>query len=170
MSDFKTIETQEDFDKAIGERLKRERETLEKKYAGFDALKEKADKYDELVKQDFEGQIKRLTGELNTAREKAAGHEQTVSDLTARAVKAETSLMKNRIAHESGIPLELAARLSGETEDDIRKDAEMFSQFVGGAGKSAPPLHSSEPSAASNKEEAQTAALRAMMSQLLPNS
>ena len=40
---FKPIETQEDLDIIVGERLKRERE----KYADYEALKEKAAKYDQ---------------------------------------------------------------------------------------------------------------------------
>ena len=35
MAEFTPITTQEDFDKAIGERLKRERETVKKEYAGY---------------------------------------------------------------------------------------------------------------------------------------
>ena len=35
MSDFKVIETQEQFDAAIGERLKRERDTVKKEYEGY---------------------------------------------------------------------------------------------------------------------------------------
>ena len=35
MSDFKVIETQEQFDAAIGDRLKRERDTVKKEYEGY---------------------------------------------------------------------------------------------------------------------------------------
>ena len=107
---FKAIETQEDLDIIIGERLKRERDAAEKKYAGFDEAKEKAEKYDKLIAQDFEGQIKKLNEELKTEKEKNAGHDQTVADLTARATKAEMSLLKAKIAHEAGLPYERGKR------------------------------------------------------------
>lgn len=162
MANFTVIETQEELDRIIGERLKREREATEKKYADFDALKEKAAKYDELAKKDYDGQIKSLQEKLTAADTKLAAHDSTVSDLTARAIKAETSLLKTRIAHESGVPLELAGRLVGETEEDIRKDAESFASYL--APKSAPPLRSTDP--ATGQKSAADAALLSVLSQL----
>ena len=55
MAEFKAIETQEELDRIIGERLKRERDATEKKYADFETLKEKAARYDEIEKKDFAG-------------------------------------------------------------------------------------------------------------------
>ena len=159
---FKAIETQEDLDIIIGERLKREREAAEKKYAGFDEAKEKAEKYDKLVAQDFEGQIKKLNEELKTEKEKNAGHDQTVADLTARATKAEMSLLKAKIAHEAGLPYELANRLNGENEEELLADAKTLTGFMRPAG--APPLRTTEPgqSSGANNRSA-LAALAASM-------
>lgn len=144
MAEFKAIETQEELDRIIGERLKRERDATEKKYADFETLKEKAARYDEIEKKDFAGQIKTLT-------EKLSAKDSTISELTARANKAENSMLKAKIAHENGVPLELAGRLVGETEEDIRKDAETFASFF---TKSAPPLRSVDPVTATNKTDA----------------
>ena len=47
---FKVFETEDEYNEAFRERVERER----KKYADYDALKEKASKYDDLIKQDFE--------------------------------------------------------------------------------------------------------------------
>lgn len=139
---FKAIETQEDLDIIIGERLKREREAAEKKYAGFEEAKEKAEKYDKLIAQDFEGQIRKLNDELKTEKEKNAGHDQAVADLTARANKAEMSLLKAKIAHEAGLPYELANRLNGENEEELLEDAKTLTGFMRPA--SAPPLRTTE--------------------------
>ena len=49
-----------------------------------------------------------------------------------------------RIAHEIGIPYELASRLTGEDEATIRKDAESLSKVIGRSGAVAP-LGSTEP-------------------------
>ena len=49
MSEFTPITTQEQFDAAIGERLKRERESLAKKYGDYDALKQKTDDYERQI-------------------------------------------------------------------------------------------------------------------------
>ena len=144
MAEFKAIETQEELDRIIGERLKRERDATEKKYADFETLKEKAARYEEIEKKDFAGQIKTLTEKLSAA-------DANISELTARANKAENSMLKAKIAHENGVPLELAGRLVGETEEDIRKDAETFASFF---TKSAPPLRSADPVTATNKTDA----------------
>ena len=115
----KAFLTQEDFDIAIGERLKREREAAEKRYAGFDEAKEKAEKYDALIAKDLEGQIKKLNEQLAAEKQKNTDHDKIVSDLTARANKAEAAVMKSRIAHEAGLPYELSSRLTGDTEEEL---------------------------------------------------
>ena len=56
----------------------------------------------------------------------------------------ETSSVKMRIAHENGIPYELAERLSGDDEEAIKKDAESMAKFLKASGRRAP-LASTEP-------------------------
>ena len=56
----------------------------------------------------------------------------------------ETSSVKMRIAHENGIPYELAGRLSGDNEEAIKKDAESMSKFLKASGRRVP-LASTEP-------------------------
>ena len=60
MSEFNVIETQEQFDKAIGERIKREQETIRKQYEGYLSPDEAAKKYEgylspDEVKKQYEG-------------------------------------------------------------------------------------------------------------------
>lgn len=56
-------------------------------------------------------------------------------------------MAKTRIALEKGLPQELAARLTGETEDDLRKDADTLAQLFGSQQKKsgAEPSRSHEP-------------------------
>ena len=66
---FTPIETQDDFDKAVAERLKRKDAAVRAEYADYDANKAKADKLDALTKGgklDVEAELKRL-GELDEA-------------------------------------------------------------------------------------------------------
>ena len=138
MSEFTPITTQEQFDAAIGERLKRERESLAKKYGDYDALKQKTD--------DYERQIAEYSKSLEAAKQAASAHDQVVTELNAKLKGYESASVKTRIAHEFGIPYELASRLSGEDEDAIRKDAETLSQLIGQQARhKAPPLRSTEP-------------------------
>lgn len=116
MEEFKPITTQDEFDAVIGERLKRERETLAKKYGDYDDLKNKV--------ADYEKQIGQMTRAAEDSAKKYAGYEKDLADLQAKVKGYETASVKTRIAHETGLPYELAERLRGEEEADIRKDAE----------------------------------------------
>lgn len=153
MAEFVPITTQEQLDALIGDRIKRERETITKKYGDYDDLKMKV--------TDYEKQIGDLSKTIEDSGKKYAGYDKTLADLTATVKGYETSSVKMRIAHEAGIPYELASRLSGETEDDIRKDAETLSKLVG-KQNTAPPLRSNEPEGGDQK----TAALRALAQNL----
>lgn len=166
---FKVIETQEELDRIIGERLTREREQNDKKYAGFSEAQEKAKKYDELLAKDLEGQIKKLSDDLAAEREKHSTTDKTIADLTARATKAESSVLKSRIAHEAGLPYELADRLTGDDEDALRDDAKTLSEFI--RPNNAPPLRTNDPSGGGNTRESATqAALAALANSLNNNS
>ena len=141
MSEFKAITTQEEFDTAIGERLKRERETVKKDYAGFLSPEDVAKKYDGYMSpKDIEEKYKGYISPEEAAKKDAS-------------IKAyETNSVKMRIAHENGIPYELANKLSGDTEEDIKKDAETFAKFIG--KKQTAPLGHTEHNHADGKNAA----------------
>lgn len=50
----------------------------------------------------------------------------------ATIAKYEKESKRVKVAMENGIPYELAGKLSGETEDEMKKDAEAFSKFLKG--------------------------------------
>lgn len=125
-TEFKAIETQEDFDAAIKARLDRNTKTVT----------------DE-VKKSYEGYIspdeaKKLTEQVNALTAQLTERDGSIADLTAKNKQYETASVKARIAHEKGLPFELAERLSGETEQDIAADAEKLAQFVGSQKPAAP--------------------------------
>lgn len=157
MAEFTPITTQEDFDKAVQSRLEREA----KKYADYETLKEKAGKYDAIAGKDYEGQIKKLSDDLKAANDKLAEHENTVKELTARAEKAERESLRTKIALENKLPLELAGRINGDTEETMREDAKALSKYVVNQG--AAPLGSTEESKGGDNSEA---ALRAFNASL----
>lgn len=130
-NEFKAIETQEDFDAAIKARLDRNTKTVT----------------DE-VKKSYEGyispdEVKKLTEQVDTLTKQLTEKDTSIADLTAKNKAYETASVKARIAHEKGLPFELADRLSGETEEDIAADAEKLAQFVS-AGKPPAPLYNSQ--------------------------
>ena len=146
MSEFKTIETQEELDKIIKKRLEqKDREVAEqyKDYLSPDDAK--------AMKADYEKQIQEAQGKIKTLDE-------TVSTLTKRAETAEVSLLKNKVAIENNVPKKLASRLVGTTEEELKADAQSFMEGLGTrpSGGSEPPLHigSNVPKATNNYDAA----------------
>jgi septal ring factor EnvC (AmiA/AmiB activator) len=121
--EFKAITTQEDFDKAIQERLKRERESIEKKYADYEEVKTR--------NQTLETEAGTLKKAIAESNKKAEKYDKDISDLNAKVTGYETANMKTRIALQYGIPFDLAGRLVGEDEESITADAKKLAELVG---------------------------------------
>lgn len=122
MSEFKTIETQEQLDAIIGERISRAEKKAAEKYADYDDLKKQVD--------ELNTQISGLTEQIKAKDEAIAGNDETVNALKAKVQDYETRSVKTRIAHEVGLPYQLADKLSGEDEDAIREDAKKMASFI----------------------------------------
>lgn len=131
MAEFTPITTQEQLDAVLKERLARKDEATAKQ---IEELKAAAGRATELEKQNGD-----LSKALEEASKKVANHDKEVGELTSKVKSYETASVKTRIAHEIGLPYELAGRLSGEDEDTIRKDAEGLFKLVG-QHKPVPPL------------------------------
>lgn len=141
MSDFKPIETQEQLDAIIGERLERERKTIRKEYEGFISQEDVAKKYEgylspEDVQKKYEGYL--------------SPEEVAKKDNQIKAY--ETDSVKTRIAHETGLSYEAINFLKGEDEESIRKSAEMLKGLVGDGNVA--PLASTEQVVEDKKTEA----------------
>ncbi len=138
MSDFKVIETQEQLDAIIGERVKRaERRAEERaaeKYSDYEDLKTKA--------QTYEKQIADLSEQIKGGETKQAEFTKQIEELTGKVHQYETASVKTKIALETGLPYQLADKLSGDDEDAIRADAKRMAEFV---KKPAAPMGSMEP-------------------------
>lgn len=129
MSEFTPITTQEELNKIIGERVMQER----RKYADYDSLKEKATAFDALKQKadGLETSVAGYTQQLSDFQKKLDEQTAAMMEKDARLKGYETDSVKTRIAHELGIPYELATRLSGEDEKSIRKDAELLVSVIG---------------------------------------
>lgn len=135
--EFKAITTQEDFDKAIQERLKRENETLEKKYADYAELKTR--------NTELETEIGTLKTTLSETTKKTENYDTDISELKAKIASYETAGLRTQIALKHGIPYNLASRLVGEDEESITADAKKLAELVGSREPIAP-LKDTEPS------------------------
>ena len=135
MSEFKIIETQEQFDAAISERLKRDRETQAKKYEGWTSPDEMQKVIDE-----YKGRIKAL-------EDAAAATQQTMAEkdaAIAESAKYKTDLEKTRIALQAGLKIDYADRLRGETAEEWKADAQALAKDFASSHVAAP-LGSNEP-------------------------
>ena len=129
MSDFTPIETQEQLNAIIGERISRAEQKAAEKYADYDDLK----------KQNTEFQQ-----QLQAQTEKIKGHKAESDSLNAKVQSYESSSLKTRIALETGLPYKMAERLTGDSEEAIRADAEMMLNLMG-SKKEVAPVASNEP-------------------------
>lgn len=148
--EFKIIDTQEAFDSAIKSRLEHNTKTVTeevtKKFEGW------------LSPEDVTKQISGLSGKIKE-------NEQIIADLTAKNKAYENSLIKIKIAFETGLPFELSERLSGETEKEIRADAEKLAGYVNSAKKPSPKFFSELP-----PNDSQKTALLSMLRKLNNNN
>ena len=136
MADFTPINTQEEFNSKIKERLDEARNAVRQQYADYETIKK----------------------DLETARSDGQAKDQTIADLQSQLKGTRAELAKTRIALEKGLPVEMSARLTGETEEEIRKDAETLASLFK-KQKPAAPLKDTEPGNGDSKE----AALRSLL-------
>lgn len=112
MAEFKPITTQEEFETAVNARLQQELA----KYSDYDDLKKKNGDYEKTL----------------------AANSKTIATLQGQVKGYEVGAIKSKVAKELGIPDGMAGRLSGETEKDIRADAEKMAPFFSKATPAAP--------------------------------
>ena len=105
--------TQAEVDNIVGERLKRERE----KYADYADLKTKAGQFDELSKAHGEAQ---------------AETEKLKNQLSEMQKQIEKRNARDKVSAETGVPGDL---LTGDTEEEMKKQAEKLLAFRGSAPK-----------------------------------
>jgi hypothetical protein len=133
---FTPITTQEQLNDIITERLKRDREAQKKKikeegWLSPEDAKKATDKLQDTVDK--------LTKEAETARTTIAGHEASIK-------RYQAAELRSKIADEVGLDRRLVGRLSGETEDDLRKDAQGLKELFGAqTAPSVDPMRSTEP-------------------------
>lgn len=141
---FTPITTQEAFDAAISDRLKREKE----KYTEYTSPKDL-----EKIKADYDKQIADLNKSMEDQAKKYADYDKNIADRDAKIKGYETASVKTRIAHELGLPYGAADYLKGEDEKTIKESAEAFKKLVGNR-RATPPEHNPEPNPGDSKKEA----------------
>lgn len=156
-NNFNPIETQEQLDSIIKDRIDRAKRSAEAetkaKYADYDEIKAN---YENLTKQ-----VADLTNQLTEAGTKAEGStaeieqlNDQIGELKQQVAQYETVSVKTKVAAELGLGIEALEFLQGDDEEAIRKSAESLKALV---GKNVAPLAHLE---GNQEEDGVTAAFR----------
>ena len=133
--EFKEIKTQEEFDAAIKDRLAREN----KKYEGWtspEKLQEIKDGLEKDANKKFEGYTS--PDDLQTVK---SDYESKITTLTNENTSLKTLQLKSKIANEYKLPPQMASRLQGTSEEELKEDAQNLSELVTTNGTVVLPLH-----------------------------
>ena len=96
--------------------------------------------------KNLEKQVGDLNLNLTSLSKEKETFDKTVAELSGKVGSYELASLKARVAHEKGIPYELATRLTGDNEESLKADAESLSKLISTTTKpAAPPLKSTEP-------------------------
>ena len=145
---FKVIETQEQFDAIIKERLSRAESKVRDEFKGWtspEAMKE--------LKQKHAEELETLKQEHSKELEKYAGYDEKFIEQEKKIHSLEVSNLKSRIVSEKNLPLSATEFLSGETEEEISESADRLSK-LSGAVHSVGFTRNTETTTGSPKEEA----------------
>ena len=125
------------------EKLGLEKEVIDQimKEHGLTIQKVKPEDYDDIKEENKT--LKDTVTTLENSLKEFEGYEDKLAEKDNLIKEYELENLKYRIANENGIPLELASKLTGETEEDLKKDAETLSSFI--TKKQTLPLRTTEP-------------------------
>lgn len=125
--EFVAIETQEQFDAMVKDRVERAKKSAAKEFEtqlkDLEQLKESV-----TAKETEIGTLKAKITDLE-AEKKTNG--ESYQSMQKELSQVKLSALKQRIAIDAGIPLEMADRLNGEDEESIKEDAEKVKGFWG---------------------------------------
>lgn len=130
---FTPIETQEQLDAIIVERIARAKESTRKEFEGF-LSPDQQKKAEEELQTKLEG----LNKQLEEVNKKSEESQNLIKERDEKIAKYEADSAKNRIANEMGLSYDAISYLSGSTEEEIKKSAEGLKAIIGAFKK--PPL------------------------------
>ena len=133
MAEFKPIQTQEEFNEAIKARLEQAERSFLEKYGNSEEMKTQLSEKD--------NQIAELTKRFEDATKTIEGHKAEMDGLNAKVLKYEADSVKTRVAHEEGLPYEMASRLTGDNEEAIRSDAKALAKMMKKSAPTPPPFN-----------------------------
>jgi hypothetical protein len=152
---FKIIETQEELDAIIRERLER----AEKKYEGFMSAEDV-----QKMKDTYEAKVKEETDKYTTL-------EKEKNDLVGKVKGYEVGTLKTKVALANGLPIGVTDYLKGETEEELTESAKALSSMFTPKGAEPKPKEEGKPLApqGTNSQGATMSEVEKRFMELNPN-
>ena len=152
---FKTIETQEELDSIIKDRLERERA----KYNGYMSAEDV-----QKLKDTYEATTK-------AENEKYSALEKEKNDLLTKVKGYEVGTLKTKVALANGLPIGVTDYLKGETEEELTDSAKTLSSMFTSKTEPKPKEPEGTPGApqGSNNQGATMSAVEKRFMELNPN-
>ena len=120
--------------------------------------------FDRAVQEKY-GDVSNLQGQISTLTGERDAHAATIANLQKEVAGYKTAELKQKIAKEKGIPLDMAHRLTGEDENALRADADTMAGHLR-SYKGAAPMADPEPA----PEKGSKAAARRLLHNLTNKS
>lgn len=127
MAEFKVINTQEEFDERIKERIERAEKKAAEAFKGWlspDEVK--------ALNEAHKGEIEKINATHSEEMKKYAGYDDKFNEQAEKIKSLETQALKTKIATEKKLPLDAVEFLQGEDEESITANAEKLLKLSGG--------------------------------------
>lgn len=125
--EFTPIETQEQFDAMVNDRIAREKKTLKKEYEA--QLKDYESIKEQLTTKDAD--IEALKAKISDFESEKKTQEDSYQSMQKELAEMKLKALKTKVAMDAGLPADLADRLTGDDEETLKADAEKLASFVG---------------------------------------
>lgn len=124
--EFKPIETQEQFDEMVKERVERAKKSTAKEYDA--QLKDLESIKEQLTSKDAE--LEALKAKITAFESQKKADEESYQGLQKELSEVKLKALKSKIAMDAGLPADLAERLTGDDEEALKADAEKLASLV----------------------------------------
>lgn len=122
-----TINSQEEYDNLVKERVDRAKKSEREKYAGYDDYKAKAEKYD----ADIKAKDEKYNTDIKAKDDEIKAKETTIAELNSKIRQYESDSVKAKVLEEFGLSQDLKNRIFGDDEEALKADAQRLQQIIG---------------------------------------
>lgn len=127
MAEFKVINSQEEFDERIKERIERAEKKAAEAFKGWlspDDVK--------ALNEAHKGEIEKINAAHSEEMKKYAGYDEKFNEQANKIKSLETAALKTKIATEKKLPLDAVEFLQGDDEETITANADKLLKLSGG--------------------------------------